>query len=537
MKDNTIKVILVDDEYLVREKLKMSIDWNGLGMCIVAEAGSAFEAIELVDELVPEIIFVDICMPFMDGMQFSETITEKYPQIKIIILTGHEKFEYAQRSIKIGIEDFICKPISKKEIFDVLLRVKEKIEHERYIKNEYNEDKNRLEENLPFLKERYLNELMNGHISAEDTQKKNTYYKLQLKQGFFQVALIELWTDSNEFSTEENCLVLGIKGLDMVKRYLSQYDGFFIFMDNGGRIAILSNNSSINLQDYCEIIKNLLLNCLDCYVCIGIGNYQTEMLSISNSYKEAYNATEYKVVEGKNQVICYNDINISADNSITVTGDEMDKLAFYIRAGMMDQAIEIVSCLLDYRNSNTARVSKESVRVISASIVSTILVVVISMGINPDKIFASERNPYDYVFKADTIPEIKKYLLEIVVKIVNLIGNVKTNEASHQIEKIEKYITENIGKSDLSLNGVAEVFYLNSSYLSRKFKQETGCTFSEYVCKLRMSLALNLIKETDLKVYQVAEKIGIPDPHYFSICFKKNNNISISDYRRALNKD
>ncbi len=531
MSGSKIKVMLVDDEYLVRERLLRSISWETHGMEIVAEAGSSLEALEIIDEVVPDIIFADICMPFMDGIELSGLVLKKYPQIKIIILTGHEEFEYAKRSIRIGIEDFISKPVNVAEINEALRKVKSRIEQERLFQDHYEEIKKNLEENMPYLKEKFLNQLVLSNVTQGEIKKKLDFFQMQMPQNHFQVALLELTDGCDGTETEEKLLVLSLKGMDLIDNYLKAYEHIFRFIDNSGRIALLNNNESTNMEDLCEALRNMLISCLQCNVSIGVGNSYSETSSVQLSYKEALNALEYKVVEGENQVICYNDIGVSSDHYISIKNSDLDNLAFYMRAEMVDKAIEMVSMLFDFQSCK-ASVVKGEIRVISSTVISLILSVITSMDINQDEVFEPGRNPYDYIFKAGNLPDMKTYLQDKVIKVINLIRKVKADETSKAMEMILKYVSDNIHKSDLSLKGLANEFYMNYSYLSRKFKQKTGSTFSEYVMKLRMSMAEKIIRETDKKAYQVAEMIGIPDPHYFNICFKKYTNLSISDFRR-----
>ena len=103
---NFLKVFIVDDEYLIRNLLKLRVHWERLGMKISGEASSAGEALELINEIQPDILFTDICMPSMDGIEFSRIVMERFPQIIIVVITGHEEFKYAQTSVKLGISDF-----------------------------------------------------------------------------------------------------------------------------------------------------------------------------------------------------------------------------------------------------------------------------------------------------------------------------------------------------------------------------------------------------------------------------------------------
>ncbi len=117
------RVMLIDDEEPTRLLLKGSIDWKSLDLEVVGEAGSGIEAINKIDEIKPHIAFVDICMPFMDGIEFSKLAASRYPQLKIIILTAFDEFEYARQCIGLSVYGYILKPIVRMEIYEVLKKV------------------------------------------------------------------------------------------------------------------------------------------------------------------------------------------------------------------------------------------------------------------------------------------------------------------------------------------------------------------------------------------------------------------------------
>lgn len=530
MDSNMLKVMLIDDEHLIREKLRRSIDWESLGMVICSEASSAYEALENIDENLPDIIFADICMPFMNGIDFSEIVMEKFPQIKVIILTGHEEFEYARKSVRLGIEDFICKPVNETEIKEVLLVIKEKIERERCYHSQYEEIKQRLEESLPLLKDKFLNELLNSSLSTEDAQKRLAFFGMDFPGNYFQIAAIELFDTDNSI-THERKLILALKGMDIICNYLNQFNMLYIFTDNSGRIIILSNNPEVSLEELCEHLKIVIDSFLNCSFGIGISNVQRDIEQIHNCYKEALNALEYMVVEGRNQVISYSDIIKTTSNPIKITPDDLEKLAFYIKAGMAEKALQTADNLFDIRNAR-AELVKKGIRIVSSTIISTVVSVLASTEIEIREVFEDE-NPYAFICKDETLPDMRIYIKNVVRKAAKMIENIRISADSRIMERILRYITDNISKSDLSLKGVADTFFLNYSYLSRKFKQEAGNTFREYITGVRMKKAVKIIQETDNKAYQVAEMVGIPDPHYFSICFKKHTGLSISDFRKT----
>ena len=136
------------------------------------------------------------------------------------------------------------------------------------------------------------------------------------------------------------------------------------------------------------------------------------------------------------------------------------------------------------------------------------------------------------LFQFRSFEEIQHYLREMVQKSCEMIGVEVSDKEKDLVHKVKDYLTEHYRDENISLNALAEEFYVNSSYLSRVFKEKTGMTFSNYLFELRMKAAASLVLRSDLKAYEIAEKIGISDPHYFSVCFKKYTGKSVSDYKK-----
>lgn len=124
------RIMIIDDEKSLRCLLKKVIKWDEFGMEVVGEAESGIEAIHKIDDLAPHVVFVDIRMPFMDGIEFSTIAKERYPHLKIVILTAYEEFEYAKKCISIGVEDYLLKPVNRKEVTEVLGRLLMKLKEE-----------------------------------------------------------------------------------------------------------------------------------------------------------------------------------------------------------------------------------------------------------------------------------------------------------------------------------------------------------------------------------------------------------------------
>lgn len=139
-----IKILIVDDEYLERALIKFSIDWDKLNFEIMGEASSGDEALEIINSHSPDIVFTDVCMPFMDGLELAKIIQKDFKGIKVVIITGHRDFEYAKAGIKYGVEEFLLKPINSSDIMKICINLKEKIEDEKMFMREIEDMRNQL---------------------------------------------------------------------------------------------------------------------------------------------------------------------------------------------------------------------------------------------------------------------------------------------------------------------------------------------------------------------------------------------------------
>ncbi|HEY5583145.1 MAG TPA: response regulator [Ruminiclostridium sp.] len=534
MATNKLKLMIVDDEYLIRELLKKRINWDEFGMEIVCEASSAYEALDMVEEFMPDIIFTDICMPAMDGIEFSRIVIERHPNIRIVVLTGHDEFEYAKRSIKVGISDFLLKPINGQEIKKVVLSLKQKLEFERNNSYEFEKLKKQLKENLPYLKEKFLYELLQKDLELDEIKDTISYYKLNFNMDYdyYQAVIIEVSSsDSNKNLGEEQKIMLEMQCKDILIQYFRNDIFIFIFSENDKRIAILSNDESIDISECCEAIKVLVINRLKCFINIGIGNMVKGLRNIRYSYKEACDALDYKIIVGKNQIVSYNELAFSAKKQWIIQPNTTEKLKFYIKAGLENKTELLIDDLFkEFGNIQSYTIDR--IRLVSFDVVLACLHVLSELGINISDVWTDKIQPYDYIFKADTLPEIKMCLKDLTLNIISKINSLNSKKVNIVIKQIKEYIEINLENSDISLSGIAKIFYLNQSHLSRLFKQETGQTIVEYITKVRIEKAIELLRKTDMKVYQVGEKVGICDSHYFSIVFKKFTGLSINDFRK-----
>ena len=171
-----INVLIVDDEYSIREGIKNNISWAEYGLRVCGTAASGFEALELVDKEMPEIIILDIRLSDMDGLEVLEVVKEKYPHIKVILISGHDDFEYAQKAIELDAFSYILKPIDDKKLLAKIIDAKKIIEDQfNKIKSDENLNK-QLKKNIPILKDIFLNQIVTGKLTDLQTIKERSEF-------------------------------------------------------------------------------------------------------------------------------------------------------------------------------------------------------------------------------------------------------------------------------------------------------------------------------------------------------------------------
>lgn len=531
MTNQDIKMIIVDDEKPIRDLLKASIDWDSLGINIAGEADCTQEALELVESELPDIVITDICMPMTDGIELSRQIIEKYPNTKILIFTGHDEFDYATRSIKVGITDFLLKPLDEDEILKAIEKVKEDILTDRLQEDKYKKLGQYLEENRQYLEERCLNSLIAKNFDDEQIKQRLEYLGINFQEKFFQIAVIDVMSSMTSEDSEQTRLFLNLECQRLLKEYFTSAEEIYMFSDINYQNVLLLNNSSINFLECLEDIKFQIITRQKCYVSVGIGNHYDSMEQISLSYTQACLALKYRVVVGRNQIVNYKEIDISSEKQHIFYGDQKEDLTTYLKTGQLSKVIELIDTIFDKQNIGRT-LDIIPARVAATNILSNVMNVLYETGLSDNEIFYEVIEVYERVFKFETIMDIQQSIKTLVIKTSQIIDEIKNRRENRIVEEIKAYLSQAYSDSTLSLTSVAKQFYLNSSYLSRCFKQETGVTFIEYLTKIRMEESMRLIRSTNARAYQIGEMVGIPDPKYFSQSFKKYAGMTVNEFKK-----
>ncbi|WP_366347225.1 response regulator [Paenibacillus amylolyticus] len=580
-----LKVLIVDDEYLIRNLLRMRIDWEQQGMSIVGEASDAVEALDQVELLRPDIVFTDIYMPKMDGIELSGILMQRYPNIKIVVVTGHDEFEYARQSVKLGISDFILKPIRASELLQVTAKLRALIEQEVGREYELMKLREEMKQSLPYLRERFVNQWLSDVIPEDELQEKARFFGIPISSGEpgLRIAVMEVevavpqakisapevyphlpetshqahqarqphqfsqvqrelqhdqphlsqdQTEAHPQPAEEIHILLRMVGMKQVQAFYPQDSQTLIVMDPHNRIVVLSlgtdtefANQVQQLQE--ELQHSLKLEGCEVDVTVGIGQWQSRWEKACVGYREACRALDYQAFVGKNQVICFEDLIIEGVKRPYHSDVQLlQQLQFYVSVGAGEEAVLLLERILSVSFSDVSQF-----RMAALDVVTECQRAAIEQQLEGEH--ALNKEAVAAIFTADHLPELKSMLEQHVRTVSDVIQAKRQAKEGNLIDRVMAYLEENMSNAEVGLSSTAAAFYVSSGHLGRLMKKETGQTFVEYLTQLRMKKAEMLLKQTDMKGYEIGEQVGIPDPHYFSVLFKKHIGRSMNEYRNV----
>ncbi|NLM11878.1 MAG: response regulator [Clostridiaceae bacterium] len=341
-----LKVFLVEDEFIVREGIKNNIDWAGEGFEFCGEAADGERAYPLIQSTEPDIIITDIKMPFMNGLELSRLVLKEFPQCKIIILSGHEEFSFAQEAIKIGVTEYLLKPIKASELVKTVKRIGQQIIQERIEKESYERYKREMEENETQARVKLFNDMVSGSLSIVNIIERGKELGLILSAKLYQIVLFKysiLDCDdaySNEMVTVEKQL----------NNVYAQFGNIIVFDRSIEGMAFLlkgDNSQQIDSmrREFIDAIKAVLSGHPQVRYFGGTGKQVTRITSLYEAYESAARAFSHRFLSEKSAIIDYNELpgkaagegNIKTLSSLEIGSLDLKKADAFLRSGEADE--------------------------------------------------------------------------------------------------------------------------------------------------------------------------------------------------------
>lgn len=497
-----MKVLLVDDEIHIRTGLKTLIQWTDLECELVGEASDGVMAYELIHELEPDICIIDIKMPEMDGIEVIEKLfEEKWSRTHFIILSGFGEFDYAKRAMKCHVNHYVLKPIDE----DILVAKIKDIQQE--LKNEISV--------LDLLVQREIR-----HIVTEKVElylvNQEVRRILQLPWKMYQVVCVQ----SVHGNVSKEAFETTIQRFFHTNAYCIQVDASLV--------VLLKNQIFDKTVLHLENFKKELEKSLKCAVCITLGKPISTFDRILESYQDAKLLMEYRFKYSQEHIITFHQLRTEKEvfESIDITTFiENITRAIYLNQmeqinDLMEELFEVMRCM-----------GWEQSYILSMYVHLYSRIVVPIINRYPK---LSQEDYLDDSVIQSIVEQVDLRRLHGFIKynIISLAETIGAEGSKEMTEVIKKYIEENYFE-EIRIEDLAKMFNYNSGYLGKQFKDKTGVAITQYVDEVRMNQSKQLLKTTELKIYEIARHIGYNDPDYFATKFKKLVGLSPNQYRNS----
>ena len=519
------KVFLVEDEYIAREGIRKSVNWETAGFEFCGEAPDGEIALPMIDACQPDVLITDIKMPHMDGMQLCRIIRERLPWVKIIILTGYDEFEYAQQAIKLGVTEYLLKPVGAQELHGVLQKMAAKLEQEKEEQENFQKLRDQVDHNQTLLKESFLLKLVMGAVPSSEAIEKSRILNLNIIAKWYQVVVIkiELFGCDGHFDYYEFQKVEHI-----ISRLTESNPDMFLLKKDLQELILIMLGESADLLEreghfFAELSKNEIASQTRCVPVIGIGSSQPRIGNLHTSFSDAL-ANIDNQLRGLGQLQHSNVI----DKTELL---KLDKTAIqnYLRAGTKDMFNDFFDSYIRPLG-DTALNSYIIKNYIFIDIVLATARFVKELGGDIDQVL--EMNHIETLLvNITTTEQIREQAKKILVSAVEFRDKQTNSQYSAIIYRAKTYIDHNYEDPDISLNHVAKYVNRSPSHFSTIFSQEAGTTFRDYLTQIRVEKAKELLSTTMLRSSEISYKVGYKDPHYFSSVFKKNTGLSPKEFR------
>ena len=526
-------VFAVDDEPIVLEGIRSKIDWEGSGFTFAGEATDGEIALSMIHEIKPDILVTDIKMPFMDGLQLAEAIKRTQPWIKIIILSGHDEFDYAKKAISIGIEEYLLKPFTPEELLASLNKAAQQIDKERKQLSDISRLRDELKSSEALIKKEFLNNLVHGSEEMSTAIQKSSELGLNLISRYYKVLISRINSRSGNTETQQEACSL----LNSYSTAISEAVSFF--HHSNLLVCIFKGSTQAELDDNtfraAETIAHIATKNEDCIVLTAIGKTVEHLSQLSISYEDAKKILQAGNISKENRIISSEDISDNQDSNgdTLLNFEEGDPLVDKLKYAAKGDIQKIIEDSMELIKKNPDQFS------VFASYLLVDLIFAVSKLVEKLGGNIKELNPeiLQRKFIDDAVSDegrFTKTLEQVLNFALEFRDSKMTGKYGSVILKAKQFIEENYADQNTTLTTVAEAVCLSPNHFSTIFSQECKTTFIEYLTNVRLENAKRLMRETDMKGYDIAYECGFSDPHYFSYIFKKNTGLSPREYKLSV---
>lgn len=528
------KLIIADDELLMRLGIRSMLDWEQHGFRFAGEASNGREALDLALSIQPDLVITDIKMPVLDGLALIREASKALPQCKFVILSNFDEIGYVKEALRLGASDYLIKSeITAEGLAELLAGIRAKLKPAGGDEAAGSVTRFDDSESLAHLKERLFKDLISGLLDEQEASARAT--QLQLRVRSDRLVVVKLRIDRFEHIrrkyVEKDEKLLRFSVLNVLEEIVPGSRPKEIVVENSADYLLIHNLRDAgerevrdDISRLCTGIAKTMKDFMNLSISFGVSSAASGFGQLRAAYAEADAALQRRFFAGHGQVFFFAMTDGSARGEAALSGQL--ELAFRDALEAKDEG-RIMAVLDGIRGElEEQRADERTVRDVYIRLTETVNVHLPAAWTRCED---GSRPPYEAVLKAETWADIHRLVTDYVRRTVSASRPVEqTSYADMAAELIHRYYAE-----DISLQSAAGQINVHPSYLSRVFKQEKGENFVSYLTRIRIERAKALLDHRNLRVYEVADRVGYHNYAYFSKLFKKVVGVSPEEYRES----
>ena len=538
-----LKTFLAEDEIVVRENIKKMVPWEQYGFELVGEASDGEMALPLIKKLKPDLLITDIKMPFMDGLTLCKVVKKELPDIKIVILSGYDDFNYAKEAIGIGVEDYLLKPITKNAFLERLCEIRSRYEHEKSQREYYEQFHREMQEYEQNSSRDFFEGLISGTMDMGEMYERADKLGLDIVAEAYNILIFTLESENAAAGQSETYSEWEARALEKIEGLFADHSYAMQFRNNVFSYGVLvkeqKDNPGKNTRDCVESIREILSDAPAGQPWfIAAGELVERLSNMKHSYNTAAQTYARRYLYD-GHILYYRDLKeeeLAKDDGrylkkVDINAMDPAIIQKFLGSGLKEETGNFVR---DYFHA----IGKEPMTsmVFRSYVILNVRFSVLSF-LNRMGYCASaleESDTEDALEQGGASMEAAMaYAEKILQKAIEIRDENSGNKNRDILEHSIEYIKTHYMDENMSLNAVAQVANISANHFSALFSQNIGQTFIEYLTGIRMEHAKELLRCTGKRASEIALEVGYKDSHYFSYLFKKTQGMTPSDYRKA----
>ena len=543
-----LKTFLVEDEVVIREMIKKMIPWEQYGFELAGEAADGEMALPLILKSKPDLLITDIKMPFMDGLTLCRLVKKELPDIRIVILSGYDDFNYAKQAISIGVEDYLLKPITKNAFIERLEEIHNRYEHEKTQREYYEKFRLEMQEYEKNASRDFFETLVRADSDLAELYRRADKLNLDIVAEAYNILIFTPDTSEGNYNSCEGCSDWEAEVQDKINTYFLNHPVAILFRHQVFSYAILVKGQKDTIEKNTEECVKAIQDIMEqtggkTGWFIAVGKPADRLSMLGHSYRTAVRANSFRYLcDG--HILDYQSLETQKENpsdsrkedsvqlrNVNINALNPAILQKFLSSGLAEEVDDFIR---DYFNAIGQEPMGSLVfrNYVVLNVRFSVLSFLKKLGCDDSEISGQEtENIVDETGK--TIEAAVAYCGKILKKAIALRDENAGNQNRSVLKLAVDFIDHNYMDEEISLNKAAHVANVSANHFSALFSQNMGQTFTEYLTGLRMSKAKELLRCTSMRSNEIAGEVGYKDAHYFSYLFKKTQGMTPSEYRKT----